>query len=77
MKTVLEVLLDEAEITKEDARKTAKEYVLMEDETAICIKDGKDYVVKSKESDEIYGYGNTKNMAWESASLYLLTGLYT
>ena len=38
MKTVLQIVLDANEITIEDAQKTAKEYVIMKDDAAICKK---------------------------------------
>lgn len=75
MRTLLEVLLDAAEVTMEDARKTVKEAVLMEDDTAKCIKTKKNiHIVFCPETKEKYGYGNTRNRAWEDAAYWLVTG---
>jgi len=74
MKTLLQVILDRAEVTPEHAKLSAKESVLLEDGTAKCTKISDGYRVSSKgiSNWEVYGEGRTRDQAWEEAALYLL-----
>jgi len=65
METLLDVILSQAEITKENARLTVKEAVLQEDDTAKCVKTASGFSIRS--GRESLGRGKTVEQAWESA----------
>jgi len=70
MRTLLEAILDKAEVTLEDSKLTVKESVLQEDDTAKCLKTSTGYSIRSGKTR--YGKGKTEEIAWESAILNIL-----
>lgn len=65
MKTVLDVILNEAKVLLEDAELTVKEATLLEDSSAKCIKTSTGYSIRSGKMR--YGKGKTEERAWEDA----------
>ena len=68
MKTLLEAILNSLEICGEDSKKTVKEVVLQEDDTAKVVKTKSGFSIKS-ESGITLGKGLTEEHAWEETSL--------
>ena len=70
MRTLLEAILNKSEITLEDSKRTVKECVLQEDDTAKCLKTFTGYSIRSGKVR--YGKGKTEEIAWENAILNIL-----
>ena len=72
MRTLLDVILDKVQVTKEDSRLTVKEAVLEEDSSAKCIKNKKTKGYSIKSGRVTLGKGSTRDYAWEDAILKLI-----
>jgi len=70
MRTLLDIVLDIAEISLVDSILTAKDAVLQKDSGSKCIKTKTGYSIVSGNCP--YGRGKTEDSAWESAIINIL-----
>ena len=71
MQTLLDAILNKAEVTYEDAKMTVKDCVMEEVDDAKCIKTRHGYSIKS--GTKALGKGITKEIAWTDAILKILS----
>jgi len=72
MKTLLEAILSSLETCEEDAKKTVKESVLQEDDTAKVVKTKSGFSIRSGRTT--LGKGLTEEHAWGEAALNFVFG---
>ena len=70
MRTYLDLILNQAEVTLEGAKLTVKDFVLQEDDTAKCIRTKKYFSIRS--GAKRLGKGLTSEIAWENAAINIL-----
>ena len=70
MKTLLEAILDQCEISAQDAKLSVRDIVIQECDDAVLIKQIKGYTIKS--GRKVLGKGTSIDNAWEDAALNIL-----